>query len=554
MQHKKITIGTRGSELALIQTEIIQKQLQRFYPEIEIVIKIIKTTGDKNLNPIPLDTTGKGWFTKELDNELIEGKIDMAVHSLKDVPVEMHDQLVIAAVSEREDPREALILKENILYENMKNGAVIGTDSIRRKAQLSEKSPDLCIKSIRGNVNSRLQKLDNGEYDGILLAAAGLKRLGLTARISYYFSVTDLIPSPGQGALAMVTNKNNKNMIALLKKLNHNDTEIAVRAERAFSNKLGGGCTMPIGAYSEIQDNKIILHGFMGSNAGKYARKATMVGNIAAPEKLGTELADTFLKQGYKIYDRPKFVVITRPEHISINNQKQIEAIGLFTYFYPSIAIARSNLTKKDKAVLSDLESFDWIVFTSRNGVRFFAEALDKLGIPLSLLKSKKIAAIGGKTADVVKKYGLQVDFMPNRFTTEELAKQMQNITGKKILLARAKLGTPQLTKELENKGASVVDIPIYSTTFIENNNEEFENLLKIKQIFCITFTSPSTVKGFINNIKGSQIKQAVLKAPALSIGPVTTNELIKYGFQTIYTADIYTTDGMITKLQEIVW
>lgn len=547
----KITIGTRGSKLALIQTELIRKQLLSLFPEIQITIKIIKTTGDKNLNPVPLDTTGKGWFTKELDNALLEGKIDMAVHSLKDVPEVLSDGLVIAAISKREDPRDVLVSKSNLPLEKIKKGAVIGTDSNRRKSQLLNKRPDLKVISIRGNVNSRLQKLDNGDYDGILLAAAGLKRLGLSVRISHYFEATDLIPSPGQGALAVIIKKSNKNMFALLNKLNHNDTNNAVRAERAFSNKFGGGCTMPIGAYSEIQDNKIILHGFMGSYSGKYVKKATATGSIIDPEKLGTDLANTFINKGYKLFDKPQFVVVTRPDHVSINIQKQIEAMGLFTYFYPSIAIAKSKLTIKTKSILFDLESFDWIVFTSRNGVRFFAEALDKLGVQLSVLKNKKIAVIGSKTAEVVRKFGIQVDYMPTRYTTEELAKQMQNISGKKILLARANLATPELTKELK-KGAIVVDIPIYNTTFIENNNEEFENLLKINQIFCITFTSPSTVKGFINNIKGIQMEQAVLDTPALSIGPVTTRELVRNGFQTIYTADIYTTDGMIAKLQGI--
>lgn len=553
MNTNKIIIGTRGSALALAQSELIHEQLTSLYPEMQISIKIIKTTGDKNANPIPLDTIGKGWFTKELDDELIAEKIDVAIHSLKDVPEELPTQLIIAAISKREDPRDVFVFKNNVSYDQIKKGAVIGTDSTRRKSQLLHKRPDLVVKSIRGNVPTRLQKLDNGDYDGIILAAAGLKRLGLAERISHYLPATEFIPSPGQGALAIVIRKNDKKLFALLNKLNHNDTEIAVRAERAFSSKLGGGCSTPIGAFSEIHEGKIMLHGYMGSYSGKITRKAKLMGNSNNPENVGNELAESFLQMGFKISKDPKFVIITRPDHISIDHQKQIEALGLLTYFYPSIAIAKSILSKNAKTVLSDLKSFDWIVFTSRNGVRFFTEALDSLGIPLTELQTKKIAVIGTKTAEVAKKYGLHVEFMPNRFTTEELAKQMQDITGKKVLLARANLATPKLTKALEEKGATVVDIPIYNTTFIENNTEEFDNLLQLKQIFCITFTSPSTVKGFMNNIKGSRMKKAVLDIPALSIGSVTTKALTKYGFETIYTSDVFTTDGMIRKLEEIV-
>lgn len=553
MKITTIIIGTRGSDLALVQSRIIQKQLSALYPELQIIEKIIKTTGDINANPVPLDTIGKGWFTKEIDNELLAGNIDIAVHSLKDVPEELPEQLMIAAILKREDPRDVLVLKGIVPYGEIKKGAVIGTDSNRRKSQLLHNRPDLVIKSIRGNVNTRLQKLDNEAYDGIILAAAGLIRLGLSDRIAKYLPATEFIPSPGQGALAVIIRKKDKNIFALLNKLNHNDTDIAVRAERTFSNVMGGGCSMPIGAFSEIHDGKLVLHGYMGTYSGKRARKGKLMGNSNDPEKLGTDLADSFLKMGYKLSDEPKFVVITRPDNISIDHQKQIEAMGLLTYFYPSIAIAKSKLSKNVKKILLDLKSFDWIVFTSRNGVRFFIEALNSLTIPFSELKTKKIAVVGSKTAEIVKKYNLPVDFVPDRFTTEELAKQLQNVAGKKILLARANLATPKLTKVLEEKGAIVVDIPIYNTTFIENNTEEFENLLKMKQIFCITFTSPSIVKGFFNNIKGSKNKAAVLNIPALSIGPVTTKELIKFGFQNIITADVYTTDGMIKKLDEIL-
>jgi hydroxymethylbilane synthase len=549
----KLIIGTRGSRLSLSQTEIIIKELEKLFPGREIEIKIIKTTGDKNMNPVPLDTVGKGWFTKELDKALLSGKIDLAVHSLKDLPEELPEGLVIAAIPEREDAREALISKGNISLDKLKKGAVIGTDSTRRKSQILHKRPDLIIKSLRGNVNGRLEKLDNGEFDAIFLAVAGLKRLGLEKRITQYFPPTDITPSPGQGALAITIRNDGKILLKQLKKLNHEKTILAVKAERAFSQALGGGCKMPVGAYATIKQNKIILYGFAGSTDGKYIFNDTLQGSMALPERLGINMAKTFLDKGYSWFDKPKFVVITRPENASIAVQKKIESLGLLTYFYPSISIAKSTLNKKTHKIISDIDSFDWLIFTSQNGVRFFLSALEEAGIPIKKLKGKKIAVVGKKTADAVKKYDLPVEFIPTRFTTEALANELEDVKGKKILMARANLATPILTKKLQEKGAVITDIPIYKTSFIENDNPEFENLLQNQQIYCITFTSPSTVTGFMNNIKNSHIRNIIFSLPAFSIGPVTTKVLEKQGFKNIYTADTYTINGMIAKLKESI-
>ncbi len=550
MNNDHIIIGTRGSQLSLVQTDIIKKKLQVIFPQKQIDLKIIKTTGDENMNPVPLDSIGKGWFTKELDKALLDGSVDIAVHSLKDLPEELLEGLVIAAIPQREDAREAFVSNKNILFESLKKGAVIGTDSSRRKSQILYKRSDLIVTSIRGNVNTRLDKLAKGDYDGIFLAVAGLKRLGLEDRITQRFAVTDIIPSPGQGALAIVVKKNNKYLFKTLQKLNHQETVTAVHAERAFSQALGGGCKTPIGAYAEIDGSQIILHGAVGSLDGKEVIKNSLQGNSASPEKLGKKLAKTFLKKGYSGFEKPRFVVITRPENVSVSMQKQIEKLGLLTYFYPSISFAKSKLTKKSYTILSAIDSFEWLVFTSQNGVRFFVMALDELGIPLSRLKNKKIAVVGKKTAEAVRKYHLKVDFIPSKFTTAALANELENIEGKKILMARANLATPLLTEILKKKGAIITDIPIYKTSFIENDNPEFENLLKNQQIYCITFTSPSTVKGFLNNIINSSLRNEVFSLPVLSIGPVTTKALEENGFQKIYTADIFTINGMIAKLK----
>lgn len=549
--NENLVIGTRGSQLSLAQTQIVKDQLQIIFPNKNLEIRIITTTGDRNMKPVPLDSVGKGWFTKELDKALLTGTIDLAVHSLKDIPETLPEGLVIACIPKREDPREALITKDNVPFAKLKIGAIIGTDSTRRKSQILDKRPDLIVKSIRGNVNTRVQKLKKGEYDGIFLAVAGLKRLGMDNLITEYFSPKDMIPSPGQGALAVVVKKENKAIYKALQKLTHRETSIAVKAERAFSQTLGGGCKTPIGAYAEVKGQELVLKGFVGSLNGKKVYKTFIRWARDYPERAGKELARKFLDKGYLPFALSQFVVITRPVNTTIKMQKQIEALGFFTYFFPSIAVAKTSLSKQSKKVLIQLDFFDWIVFTSQNGVRFFLTDLAELGIPISKLKRKKLAAVGEKTAKAIKKYGLSVNFVPSKFTTERLSEELPKVEGKKILMARANLATPLLSKRLKERGAQVTDMPIYETTYIENDNPEFELLVADKKIYCLTFTSPSTVKGFFNNIKNSPQKNVILELPVLSIGPVTTKALKELGFTRITTADTYTINGMIAKLQE---
>lgn len=553
MNNKQLIVGARGSELSLVQADIIKTKLQEFFSELSIIIKIVKTTGDKNMDPIPLDSVGKGWFTKELDRALLDGSIDMAVHSLKDLPEELPEELIIAAIPQREDAREAFVSSQNIPFLKLKKGAIIGTDSTRRKVQIMHKRKDITVKSIRGNVNTRLKKLADGEYDGVFLAVAGIKRLGKESVITEYFDTDDMIPSPGQGALAVVIKKENKELFKKLQKLSHEDTVIAVKAERAFSKVFGGGCKTPVGAYAQIKNKKIHLRGFVGSLYKNEVHKALLTGKSDNPEAIGEELANEFINKGYTIDERPQFVVITRPQNATIKMQKQIESLGLQTYFYPSIAITKDTLTKNSQHNLSRIDSFDWIVFTSQNGVRFFIEDLTKLGISLESLKNKKIAAVGKKTAEVLMKYHLQVDFVPTKFTTETLALEFPEAAGKKIFMARANLASSTLKEKLEERGAIVTDIAIYKTSYLENNNPEFDMLVQNRQIYCITFTSPSTVTGFLNNIKTSSIRNEVFNLKVLSIGPVTTKALQQEGFKNIITADMYTINGMIAKLKESI-
>lgn len=287
----KITIGTRGSDLALIQTEIVKNNLLAIDPTLEINVSIIKTKGDKNMSPIPLDTVGKGWFTKEIEKALLDKTIDLAVHSLKDMPEELPNGLAITAITKREDPRDVLVSRDKHTLADLPSGAIIGTDSSRRRLQVLHLRSDLHVASVRGNVNTRLNKLNEGNYDALVLAAAGLKRLGKDNVITQYFDPTAFIPAPGQGALAIETRKSDSILTAFLSNIIDKPTEIATNAERAFAAATGGGCKLPVGAYAVCNGDTCKLYGMLASLDGSQYIVDAIEGPCDEAVTMGEKLA-----------------------------------------------------------------------------------------------------------------------------------------------------------------------------------------------------------------------------------------------------------------------
>lgn len=247
-----------------------------------------------------------------------------------------------------------------------------------------------------------------------------------------------------------------------------------------------------------------------------------------------------------------EYVVITRSVTASETFAKQLESLGLHTLYCPSIAFTKNLSSEQVKKYLSDIPSYDWILFSSSNGVKFFIDSLQEVGGNISLLKNIKIAAVGQKTAATAKTYDLSVSFIPSIFTAEDLAKELPHIQGKNILLPRSTIGNPELKTQLEVKGATVTDMPVYKTEHLKKEMTQLRKLLQKNQILCLTFTSPSTIEGFLKNTNKT-ILSAVLSLPVVSIGPITTKAAKKYGFSTIYTADTHTIEGMLMKLKEIV-
>jgi len=299
---KPFIIGSRGSKLALAQAEWARDILARANSAFDIHIEIIKTTGDIKTDPLSV-IGGKGVFTKELEDALFDRRIDCAVHSLKDLPTIVPDGLMLAAISEREDARDALVMPKDSSQrcdslEALPTGAVVGTSSPRRYAQAKNLRPDLEIKEVRGNVDTRLRKLDEGQYDAILLAAAGLRRLGLVDRITTAIATDRMIPAVGQAAIGIEIRADDTEAIALAQLLNHEVTQVACTAERALLRALGGGCQLPIAAHAVVVEPYVHLIGLVASRDGSQLVREEVTGPREHPERLGAMLANRLLEQG----------------------------------------------------------------------------------------------------------------------------------------------------------------------------------------------------------------------------------------------------------------
>jgi hydroxymethylbilane synthase len=295
---QNIRIGTRSSALALWQAEWVKAELEAKYPGMTVTLTKIKTTGDKILDVPLAKVGGKGLFVKEIEEAMLEGEIDIAVHSMKDVPTFFPDGLHLSAITKREDARDALLSRNNVKFNDLPAGANVGTSSLRRQAQLMSIRPDFVIHQLRGNVDTRLRKLKEGRYDAIILAAAGVTRLGLAGHVSEYLSTELSLPAIGQGALGIECRVDDRELNDLISFFNHADSRVCVTGERALLRRLEGGCQVPIACYGRMKDGKLDLAGLVGSVDGKRIIRDTIEGEPEKAEKLGVSLAEKLLSRG----------------------------------------------------------------------------------------------------------------------------------------------------------------------------------------------------------------------------------------------------------------
>jgi len=294
----KINVGTRGSSLALAQTNSVVEKIQKTASEIVAEITVIKTSGDIMQDVSLAQIGGQGVFVKEIEEALLSGGIDLAVHSMKDVPGETPEDLMFAAILPREDMRDVLVSRGNVKMEFMPRGARIGTGSLRRGAQIKAMLPDLEIVPLRGNIDTRLKKIETENLTGIILAAAGMKRLGYVQKITQFLPIELMLPAVGQGALGLQIRKTDTELLKVLAKLNHEQTATEISAERSYLRALGGGCRLPIAAYGLIEKQRLTLEGLLAAPNGSSVIRDKVWGEPGEAEELGRKLADMILEKG----------------------------------------------------------------------------------------------------------------------------------------------------------------------------------------------------------------------------------------------------------------
>lgn len=297
MMMKTIRVGTRGSRLAIAQTEIALVALRKVHPQVRFEVIPISTKGDVDKRPLfTLDE--KGIFEKEVNEAVKQGEVDFAVHSLKDIPSDLSDDLSVACVLKRASPNDVLVTDNGQKLKDLVSGSVVGTSSLRRAVQLTKTRSDLNVRPIRGNVETRVKKVINGEYDAVILAEAGLARIGMKDVIVERFSIRNFVPAPGQGAIAIVCRRDHTTLVDMVQQIEDRRSRIAVLAERALIRKVEGGCRFPLGAVAITNDDKISLYASVFSADGKQSIHVKKVGRASNPEELGSTVANMLVKQG----------------------------------------------------------------------------------------------------------------------------------------------------------------------------------------------------------------------------------------------------------------
>ena len=560
MAKNTIRIGTRGSKLALYQAYRVKDELQAHYPDTEFTIEIIKTKGDKILD-VALSRIGdKGLFTKEIEEALFNHEIDMAVHSLKDLPTVFPEGAKLGAVLKRGEIRDALISTNGRKIADLTSNDVIATSSLRRKAQLLRINKDFRIIEIRGNVNTRIRKMEEGYCDVMIMAAAGLQRLEMGEYISDLFEPEVMIPACSQGAIVIEIRENDPVTEEIISKINDEETLIATDAERAFLRTLEGGCQIPVGSYTRFDGDTFHITGFISSIDGTQYIKDSAEGNISQAVYVSMKLAKSLHSRGgaeilKAIRDenivfaqsdvslKDKVIISTRAIESGDSLPDLLKACGAKLLPLPMIEITPSKLDSGATEQLKHLERFDWIFFTSKNGVvNFFRHLIDVKG-NTELPKTAKLAVIGYKTGLELEYYGYTPTLICDENTSDELLAQFykkyqpENLN---ILLALGNLADNTLSDRLSTEN-TINRINVYQTVKPAYADPEIVEIIKNGLYDLIVFTSPSTFTNFCSYFNPDQLG----KLKMASIGTTTSSAIQKAGFEPLITAKKSNAEGL---------
>ncbi|HEY2888040.1 MAG TPA: hydroxymethylbilane synthase [Candidatus Limnocylindrales bacterium] len=518
-----IRIGTRGSLLARIQAGFVVDALDAAGEPSRI--EVIETDGDRRAQ----DTAwGEGAFVAAIEQALLDGRVDVAVHSAKDVPTDVDPHLRIGAYLPRADPRDALVVRAGALEQRLDDlpiGSRVGTDSPRRTGFLLARRPDLDVHPLHGNVDTRLRRLEDGETDALVLACAGLDRLGLGERIAERLDPALMPPAPGQGAIAVQVRADDDRIGRVVGAIDDHPTRVAVEAERAFLDASGGGCRSPIGALASVSETGLeLLGGFAGpdgSGAVTFRRR----GDAAAGPRLAAELADALRHASRR-------VLVTRSADQADGLLAALRAEGLQPVAVPAIAIDTDSTSPELDAVLTHLGDYAWAVLTSPNGVRATREA----GGAAVGGSGPRWAAVGEATAEALRTAGAEVAFRPSRASSEALGLELPVRPGERILVVRGDLAGSRLAQALRGRGAIVEDIVGYRTVEGPATSRALlREALSDGPIGAILLASGSAARGLREIARIERLE--ILAIPAICIGPETARVAAETGFHVVATS-----------------
>lgn len=507
---RRLVIASRESALAMWQARHVQAQLERLYPDICVEILGLTTTGDQILATPLASIGGKGLFIKELEQALEDGRADIAVHSMKDVPMTLPDGFVLAAISAREDARDAFVSVRYRRLVDLPEGSVVGTSSLRRQSQLMARLPHLNIEPLRGNLQTRLRKLDEGRYAAIILAAAGLHRLGLEHRITEYLAPENSIPAVGQGALGLEIRSDRLDLLPLLAPLNDPDSAACVAAERAMSRALAGSCTVPLGAYGHITAGTLHVIGFVASLDGREIVRAAVSGPPEEAELLGHALTKRLIAQGAdhilaQLTTLPKLplagcgIAITRPQQQALVLAQLIRQQGGTPILFPLLAISPlDDYTACDTAI-AGLGDCDWAIFISSNAVEY---AMPRIRRQFQHWPQHvRCVAVGPGSAATLARYGIgDVSIPANRYDSEGLLAlpEFQQIEGRRVIIFRGIGGRELLAQTLEQRGAKVVLAECYRRSNPQADAGKLHRLWQSGRLQALVVTSSEAMRNLL--------------------------------------------------------
>ena len=560
-----IRIGTRGSQLALAQVTAVERRLAAWLPGVMTETVIVATQGDIDKVTPLTEIGGRGVFTNALERELAHGHIDAAVHSAKDLPSCVSSDLPIVAFPEREDPRDALVSRHGTSLAELPARPVIGTSSRRREAQIRRLRPDAQIVSLRGNIDTRLRKALQPDYDAIVLAAAGLSRMGWSANVTEYFSIDVLVPAPGQGALAIQTAAQSP-CRELFATLDDSGVSTAVQAERAFLAAIGAGCTMPVGAHVQVGAHGLVLVAFLESEqGGRISRR-----NVALDEANALEHAAAVAREMQAEVDLPPrtlwpsmspprqelagaTVAVTRPRPQAHELMRLLADRGAMPLALPTIRIEppedRASLDAAVRALASG--AFTWVIFTSANAVGAVVNAATELGARDECLRAIRAAAVGNATARAAQGLGLDVAVVADEPTAEGLVATLlpRLQAGDRVLYPRSAIARELLPTTLRDAGIDVTAVDAYCTVPETEISPDVMVCLRSGGVDAIVFASPSSVTSLRAMLGHEQF--LIDHIPAVCAGPVTAAAVREAGLPVAMVSRDPGAEAMVNGLAE---